>query len=121
MNWVRKWLVSALLVIISTTSLIGSLKQIITLKGIDNLINEQKIEIAILEAKNKQLEEKIAYTNTEEYRQRAYRWYLGLGTENDYWLDLPASHNFETVYETSEEKVAKPHWQEWWDLIVDQR
>lgn len=112
-----KWLVSGVLLVVIVTNLANISKQLWNLYNIRQLVAQQKEELTKLEDRKLELEEQVEYAQTEEYKQRAYRWYLGLGTKNDYWVDVGLNKKLETAYGNKEVRIDKAKWQEWLDLI----
>ncbi len=70
-------------------------------------------------AKNKDLEGKIKYGQTEEFFQRQSREYWGMGTKNDSWLELPPESSYAALRQKKEPTGEKSEifWQ-WWKLFT---
>ena len=118
MKNIQQWLISVVLIIVISANASNAITQITTLFKVGSIVKTQAQEIDDLANKVKILEDQVAYAQTDEYKQRALRSLLGLGTQDDYWLLLPAEHSFESVYPEQPKIEAIPNWKKWLNLIV---
>ena len=118
MKNIQQWLISAVLIIVITANASNAITQITTLFKVGRIVKTQAEEIGALKIKVKRLEDQVAYAQTEEYKQGALRSLLGLGTQDDYWIQLPTEHSFESVYPQQAKNEAIANWKQWMNLIV---
>lgn len=97
----------------------NSFNQVYTLFRVKSIVNEQRKSVDQLRLQQKELEEQVKYAESSEYIDRSWRYLMGLGSPDDYWVFLPAVHQYQTLYPQVSNTKSVTHWKEWLQLIVD--
>ncbi|MCL4384161.1 hypothetical protein M1116_01810 [Patescibacteria group bacterium] len=118
MKSVEQWLLFIFLIFVIIANVSNSANQILTLFRVQNIVSQQGAELDQLEKEKARLQAEVAYAQSGEYQQRAWRILLGLGNKEDYWLLLPKQSDLSSVYPQAEKENSLPHWKEWWNFFV---
>jgi cell division protein FtsL len=79
---------------------------------------EMEQKIARLETENKDLTRQIEYATSSANISRKTREYLGLGSEEDYWLIMPQGDSNDQLKPEINETVEVPTIIAWWNLFT---
>ena len=109
----------------------GVILILIILSAVGNIVSQYKVireaEIKVadlqrksrlIEAENKQLEQRMEYATSSAFRERKAREWLGMGGNNDFWVDLPMEElkiDFDSTKEI-EEPISNV--KKWWQLFT---
>jgi hypothetical protein len=110
------WLGVTLIIGMSTIVNIKNQFETLELAKLKN--EELKVRLEQMEILKNDLNKKIEYATTSAFIEAKRKELLGLGTDNDYWLDIPTIENVEIIrhiYETKQESNI----QKWLKLFTD--
>ena len=117
---VKRIILIIILIGITTSSLLNTFNQWMILKEATSRNKEMEMKIRSLEEDNHKLERQIEYATSSANISRKTREYLGLGTENDYWIILPKSDGDNKITTLKKETVENPVIIQWWNLFTNQ-
>jgi hypothetical protein len=111
------WILATLVIVVST--LINIKNQFETLETAENKNEELKIKLDQMNVLKNNLDKKIEYATTSAFVDSQRKELLGLGTNEDYWIDMPRENTeveiIRDVYETRQETNI----QKWLRLFTD--
>lgn len=111
------WIIATLVIVIST--LINIKNQFETLKNARSKNEELEVKLEQMTILKNKLDKKIEYATTSAFIDSQRKELLGLGTDNDYWLDIAQENTsveiIRDVYETKQEMNV----QKWLRLFTD--
>lgn len=114
-NLTVKWLVVG----VGIWLLANLVRQYGTLREAWRINTDYTRKIETLQAENDRLLRLIEEATSSSYLEQEVRDKLGLGTENDYWLELPEEEVVATAPGRIFEVKKKKTWQEWWEWLTN--
>lgn len=105
----------AIIVIFCLNLAINTKNQMITLRAAKKENEKLEARIADLKRENSILEQKIAWSTSSAYINQQARDKLGLGGDNDYWLEMEV--DVPDLYPTLNDKKTIKIWKMWFDLF----
>ncbi len=115
----QQWIIFLFMVAIIGANITNSFNQVYTLFKVKSIVNEQRKTVDQLQLQQRELEEQVKYAESSEFVDRSWRYLMGLGGPDDYWVFLPAAHQYQTLYPQVNNTKSTTHWKEWLQLIVD--
>lgn len=88
-----------------------------TLKEAENKNQELEIKIEKMGSLKQRIIRQIEYATTSAFRERQVRQLLGMGSENDAWLEL-SEETKDNFYREVDEVVEPPKYRQWLNLFT---
>ncbi len=117
-NWAKNAGLVGFMLIIIWSSVANMWQQWATLneaRARNLKLNEEATKLI---AQNKILEKQIEYATSSAYINQKTREYLGLGSQNDYWLKLPKDIDNSDIKPEFNEVAEVPIIWQWWNLFT---
>ncbi len=107
-----------LLIIVTVSSLNNLYNQWNILRQASLRIEKMEGKVEILESEIRVLARQAEYATSSVGQARAARKYLGIGSENDYWIKVPIRKKSEMGENDKNTTLIKPNIMQWFDLIT---
>jgi len=104
-----------LVLIIST--ILNIRNQYLTLKEAEKKNNELVMKVENMAKLKQKMIKQIEYATSSAFVEQQQRQLLGLGSENDFWLELGEEKKLNYYNETREE-IEVPNYQQWLSLFT---
>lgn len=112
-NWIKSGAVIGVSVIIIISAVGNIISQYRAIKSVEMKNAELTDKINDLNVENRRLLQKIEYATSSAFKERKAREWLGLGTGNDEWLNIPKTKLNESLYRTVTEETQVSNVKKW--------
>ncbi len=96
-----------LLIIVATIVIISAIGNIYsqyqTIKNVKKRNMELLDKVEDINSKNRRLQQQIEYATSSAFKERKTREWLGMGTANDVWIDIPEINSPDLYHNAVEE------------------
>jgi len=117
-----KLIKSGMLIVVAIILIISAIGNIYfqyrTIKSVENKNTELLDKIEYLNLENRRLQQQIEYATSSAFKERKAREWLGVGTTNDVWIDLPKIENSESLYHNVVEENQVDNVKKWFLLFT---
>lgn len=104
--------------IIALSTFLNVRNQYNTLKLAEMKNEELKIKIEKAKTLKQKMIKQVEYATSSAFLDQQRKELLGLGTENDFWLELPENKGTTQFYSDINETKQTSNWQEWLRLFT---
>jgi hypothetical protein len=112
------WIILATIIVISTFMNIRN--QFITLKSAELKNEELKLKLEQMNILKNNLAKQVEYATDSAFIDSQRKELLGLGTENDYWLNIDKDlEEAEMIIREVHESEIKSNFEKWIELFTD--
>jgi cell division protein FtsL len=106
-----------LLIIVATIIIISATGNIYfqyqTIKNVEKRNMELMDKVEDINSENRRLQQQIEYATSSAFKERKAREWLGMGTANDVWIDIPEINSPESLYHNAVEENKVDNVKKW--------
>ncbi len=118
MEKIKSFFLIIVAVIIALSTFLNVKNQYNTLKLAEIKNEELKIQIEKAKILKQKMIKQVEYATSSAFLDQQRKELLGLGTENDFWLELPENKGNTQFYSDINETKQVNNWQQWLGLFT---